>query len=63
MLYLLHILKTNPDPSRPTQMPSSLAREILYHDTGEHDELRVDAVEDAVVGEVEAVGDFYRQPA
>lgn len=39
-------------------MPAGLAGQILHHDAREHDEFRVDAVEDAVVGEVEAVGDF-----
>jgi hypothetical protein len=43
-------------------MPPRLPRQILHHDPAEDDELRVDGVEDAVVGEVEAVGDFDGEP-
>jgi hypothetical protein len=34
----------------------------LHHDPAEDHELRVDGVEDAVVGKVEAVGDFGGEP-
>ena len=43
-------------------MPARLAREILHHDAREHDDLGVDAVEDGVVGEVEAVRDVLGYP-
>jgi hypothetical protein len=43
-------------------MPPRLPWEILHHDPAEDDELRVDGVQDAVVGEVEAVGDFGGEP-
>ena len=43
-------------------MPPRLPREILHHDPTEDDELRVDGVQDAVDGEVEAVGDFGGEP-
>lgn len=36
-------------------MPPRLPLQILDHDTREHDYFGVDGVEDAVVGEVEAV--------
>ena len=38
-------------------MPCRLPLQILNHDAREYDEFRVDGVEDAVVGEVQAVGD------
>ena len=43
-------------------MPAGLAREILHHDAREHDDLGVDAVEDGVVRQVEAVRDILRYP-
>ena len=43
-------------------MPPRLPRQILHHDPAEDDEFGVDGVEDAVVGEVEAVGDFDGEP-
>ena len=39
-------------------MPSRLSSQVLEHDAREHDELRVDLVQNGVVGEVETVGDF-----
>jgi len=62
LLHDLHIFKRHPDPPRAPEMPPRLARQVLHHDAAEHDELRVDAVEDGVVGEVEAVGDFGGEP-
>ena len=62
LLNKLNILKANPNPPRPSEMPARLAREVLDHDAAQDDELSVDAVEDAVVGEVEAVGDFDGEP-
>ena len=43
-------------------MPRRLPRQVLDHDTGENSELRLDVVEDAVVGEVETVGDLLARP-
>lgn len=44
-------------------MPPSLKRQILDHYARQHYELRIDFVENGVVGEVEAVCDFDGQPA
>jgi hypothetical protein len=60
--HLLHILPPNPNPPHASQMPPRLPRQILHHNPGEDDELRFDGVEDAVVGEVQAVGDFEGEP-
>lgn len=62
LLHRLDILETNADPPRAAQMPPGLARQVLHHDVAEDHELRVDAVQDAVVGQVEAVGDFDGEP-
>jgi len=62
LLHPLHILKTDPDPPRASQMPPRLPRQVLHHDPAEHDKLGVDAVQQAVVGQVEAVGDFDGEP-
>lgn len=43
-------------------MPPSLPLEVLHHDTGEHDHLCVDVVENLAVGEVESVGDICGDP-
>lgn len=43
-------------------MPTRLPFQILDHNAREDDELRVDAVEDGMVGKVEAVGDFDGEP-
>lgn len=43
-------------------MPSSLPLQVLDHDAGEHDHFCVDGVEDAVIGEVEAIGYIGRDP-
>jgi hypothetical protein len=62
LLHRLHVLERNSNPPCPPQMPPGLPREILHHDAAEDDELRVDGVQDAVVGEVEAVGDLGGEP-
>jgi hypothetical protein len=54
--------KDTPIRRVPLKCPPRLPRQILHHDPAEDDELRVDGVEDAVVGEVEAVGDFDGEP-
>lgn len=56
------IIVADADPTSPSEVPACLARQILDHDAAQDDELRVDAVEDAVVGEVEAVCDFDGEP-
>lgn len=38
-------------------MPACFPLQILNHDTGENNQLGVDSIEDAMVGEVEPVGD------
>ena len=43
-------------------MPFRLGVQILRHDGGQDDELRLKDVEDAVVGEEEAVGDVGGDP-
>lgn len=58
----LDIIVADANPPRPSEVPACLAREVLNHDAAQDDELGVDAVEDAVVGEVEAVGDFDGEP-
>lgn len=62
LLNRLNIIIADPNPPRPSEVPARLAREVLDHDAAQDDELGVDAVEDAVVGEVEAVGDFDGEP-
>lgn len=62
MLNNFNIIIANANPPRPSEVPARLAREVLDHDAAQDDELGVDAVEDAVVGEVEAVGDFDGEP-
>lgn len=62
MLDGLDIIVADADPTSPSEVPACLARQILDHDAAQDDELRVDAVEDAVVGEVEAVCDFDGEP-
>lgn len=59
LLHNLDILKTNPNPPDAPQMPTRLPRQVLHHNAAEDHEFRLDLVQDAVVGEVEAVGDFY----
>lgn len=59
LLHNLDIIKTNPNPPGAPQMPTRLPRQVLHHDAAEDHEFRLDLVQDAVVGEVEAVGDFY----
>ena len=39
-------------------MPPGLSCEILDHDAGKDDELSIDAVENTMVGEVQAVCNF-----
>jgi hypothetical protein len=43
-------------------MPRRLPRQVLNHDTGENGELRLDVVEDTLVGEIETVGDLFARP-
>ena len=43
-------------------MPARLSRQILNHDPAQNDELGLHAVQNAVVREVQAVGDLDRQP-
>jgi len=63
LLNELDIIETDADTPRPTQMPARFEPQVLDHDAGQHDELGLDAVQDAVVGEVQAVGDFDREPS
>ena len=56
LLHHLHILLTNTHPPRPTKMPARLSTQILNHDTGQHHHLRVNGVENRVIGEIETVG-------
>lgn len=62
MLNSLDIIISNPNPPRPSEMPTRLAREILDHDAAQDDELSFDAAQDAVVREVEAACDFDGKP-
>ena len=41
-------------------MPPGLQCEVLYHNTREHDKLRIDLVQDCVVREVETVCNLDR---
>jgi hypothetical protein len=43
-------------------MPCRLSRKVLNHDTGEHGEFCLHIVQDAVIGEVETVGDLLARP-
>ena len=54
-MHALHILQTDTNPPQASQMPSRLSRQILYHNTSQHHDLRFDLVQNAVVGEVQAV--------
>ena len=58
----LNIFLADADAPRSSQMPRRLPRQVLHHDTGENGELRLDIVENAVVGEVETVGDLFASP-
>lgn len=58
----LDIIVADANPPRPSEVPARLSREILDHDAAQDDELGVDAVKDAVVGEVETVCDFDGEP-
>ena len=46
----------------PSDMPFRLGIQVLRHDGGEDDEFRFEDIEDAVVGEEEAVGDVGGDP-
>lgn len=50
------------NPPCATEMPPCLSLEVLDHDAGKHNKLGIDAVENAVVREVKAVGDLNRDP-
>ena len=56
LLHTLHILKTNPHPPQPPQMPRRLMLQVLNHDSRKHHQFRFESGEDAVVGEIQAVG-------
>jgi hypothetical protein len=59
----LDVFALHADAADAAQMPAGLPPEVLQHEAGQDDELGVDAVEDAVVGEVQAVGDLLADPA
>jgi hypothetical protein len=62
LLDRLNIFLAHADAPRSAQMPRSLSRQVLDHDTGQDGKLSFDLVEDVVVGEVEAVGDLFARP-
>jgi hypothetical protein len=62
LLNRLNIIIANANTTSPSEVPACLSREILDHDAAQDDELGFDAVEDAVVGEVETVGYFDGEP-
>jgi hypothetical protein len=62
LLKCLYIFHAHTDSSRSSQMPCSLSGQVLNHDAGEDSELRFYIVQDAMVGEVESVGDLLARP-
>ena len=62
LLHQLHILRTHTHPPRSAQMPRRLVPQVLDHDSRKHYQFRIDSVEDAVVGEIEAISDVSCDP-
>lgn len=62
LLNFLSIFHANSDPSCSSEMPSSLSREVLYHDTREDSDFSFDVVEYAMIREVQAVRDLFGGP-
>jgi hypothetical protein len=55
---LNRLIIANANTPSPSEVPARLPREILDRDAAQDDELGLDAVEDAVVGEVKTVRDL-----
>ena len=62
LLKRLDIIVADTDATGSSQVPACLSRQVLDHDAAQDDELGVDAVEDAVVRQVEAIGDLDGDP-
>jgi hypothetical protein len=62
LLNNLNIIIADTNPPRPSEVPARLSWQVLDHNAAQDDELGVDAIEDAVVGEVETVCDFDGEP-
>jgi hypothetical protein len=59
----LDILRTHANAPGASQMPCSLSRQVLNHDASEDRELCLHVVQDALVGEVEAIRYFFTRPS
>jgi hypothetical protein len=46
------VFNTDTNPSRTSEMPACLSRQILYHDTGQDCDLGLYIIQDAVVREI-----------
>lgn len=60
LLHQFHILHTNTDSPGSPQMPCSFQRKILYHDSSQRNQLCIQWCEDAMIREIETVGDLPR---
>lgn len=62
LLQHLCILRANPNPPRPTEVPRSLSRQILNHDTRQNRDLCFDVAQDAVVRQIKTICDLLTRP-
>jgi hypothetical protein len=62
LLDRLNVISANADAPGAAQMPGGFSRQILNHDAAEYSELGLNVIENAVIGQIESVGNLLARP-
>ena len=50
-----NVFLADPNPPHPTEMPVGLVLQILYQDTRQHDDFRLDIIYDSVIRQIQSI--------
>ena len=58
----LHIFVAHANPPHPSQVPSRLSRQVLYHDASQDNKFRLYIVDDGMIREIQAIANVLTDP-